>query len=138
MIADRKKKNQYIGLFLLHISGILCIISEFIPWTNEFSIFQLFHVQEITNHLIYLIPLIGGIVIVISALNITLFGKKSYKIWYIFLVVILNLLFYFLLDVFSNQGAYLWRYSGIYLVIFALLFLLFGMLFQFTSETSHS
>ena len=138
MITDGKKKKQFLGLIFLHISGILCIISEFVLWTNDFSIFQLFQLEEIINHLIYLIPLVGGLGILISALNIVIFNRKTYKFWYILLIIILNLLFYFLLEVFSNQGAYLWKYMGIYVIISALLFLLFGILFQFSASAENS
>ena len=138
MITDRKKKKQFLGLFLLHISGILCIISEFVLWTNEFSIFNLFQLEEIINNIIYLIPLVGGFGILISALNIAIFKRKNYKFWYILLVIILNLLFYFLLEVFSNEGAYLWRYLGIYTIISALLCLLFGILFQISASSENS
>ena len=92
MISDGKNKKQFLGLILLFISGILCIISEFVLWTNEFSVFQLFQLDEIINHIIYLIPLVGGIGIFISALNIVIFGRKTYKFWYILLVIILNLI----------------------------------------------
>ncbi|MHA1562730.1 MAG: hypothetical protein ACTSPA_11455 [Promethearchaeota archaeon] len=102
MITDGKKKKQFLGLFLLFISGILCIISEFVHWTNEFSIFQLFQLEGITN------------------------------------VIILNLIFYFLLELFSNQGAYLWRYLGIYMILSALLCLLFGILFQISASAENS
>jgi len=138
MITDGKNKKQFLGLILLHISGILCIISEFVLWTNEFSVFQLFQLQGITNHIIYLIPFVGGIGILISALNIVIFKRKTYKFWYILLVIILNLLFYFLLEVFSNQGAYLWRYLGIYMIIIALLCLLFGILLQISASAENS
>jgi len=138
MITDGKNKKQFLGLILLHISGILCVISEFVLWTNEFSVFQLFQLEEITNHIIYLIPLVGGIGILISALNIAIFKRKTYKFWYILLVIILNLLFYFLLEVFSNQGAYLWKYLGIYMIIFALLCLLFGILLQISASAENS
>jgi len=138
MITDGKKKKQFLGLIFLHISGILCIISEFVLWTNEFSMFQLFQLEGITNHLIYLIPLVGGSGILISALNIAIFRRKTHKFWYILLVIILNLLFYFLLEVFSNQGAYLWKYFGIYLIISALMCLLFGILFQFSASAENS
>ncbi len=137
MITDGKKKKQFLGLIFLHISGILCIISEFVLWTNEFSIFQLFRLEEITNNLIYLIPLVGGFGILISAVNITIFRRKTYKFWYVLLVIILNLLFYFLLEVFSNQGAYLWKYLGIYMIVSALMFLLFGILFQFSTSAEN-
>ena len=122
----------------MYISGILCIISEFVLWTNEFSVFQLFRLDDLTNHLIYLIPLVGGIGILISALNIVLFRRKTYKFWYVLLVIILNLLFYFLLEVFSNQGAYLWKYLGIYMIVSALLCLLFGILFQIGASAENS
>jgi len=138
MITDGKKKKQFLGLFLLFISGILCIISEFVHWTNEFSIFQLFQLEGITNHIIYLIPLLGGLGILISALNIAFFKRKTYKFWYILLVIILNLIFYFLLELFSNQGAYLWRYLGIYMILSALLCLLFGILFQISASAENS
>ena len=138
MINEGKKKKQFLGLIFLHLSGVLCIISEFVLWTNEFSIFQLFQLEEITNHLIYLIPIVGGFGILISALNIAIFKRKTYKFWYILLVIILNLLFYFLLEVFSNQGAYLWRYLGIYMIISALVCLLFGVLFQISASVENS
>ena len=138
MIPVVKNKKQLLGLILLFISSILCIISEFVLWTNEFSVFQLFQLDEITNHIIYLIPLVGGIGILISALNIVLFRRKTYKFWYILLVIILNLLFYFLLEVFSNQGAYLWRYFGIYMIIIALMCLLFGILLQISTSAENS
>ena len=138
MITDEKKKKQFLGLILLHISGILCIISEFVLWTNEFSVFQLFRLENLTNHLIYSIPLVGGLGILISAINIALFKRKTYKFWYVLLVIILNLLFYFLLEVFSNQGAYLWKYLGIYMIISALLCLLFGILFQISATAANS
>ncbi|QEE15996.1 hypothetical protein DSAG12_01824 [Promethearchaeum syntrophicum] len=136
MNTDGKKKKEFLGLILLNLSGILCIISEFILWTNEFSIFNLFQL-EIANSIIYLIPLVGGFGILLSALNIAIFKRKSYKFWYILLVIILNLLFYFLLEVFSNQGAYLWRYMGIYTTISALLCLLFGILFQINARAEN-
>jgi len=138
MITDGKKKKQFLGLFLLHISGILCVISEFVFWTNEFSIFNLSQLEEITNNIIYLIPLVGGLGILLCSLNIAIFRGKSYKFWNIFLVIILNLLFYFLLEVFSNEGAYLWRYMGIYTLISALLCLLFGILFQISARAENS
>jgi len=138
MITDGKKKKQFLGVFLLILSGFLCVISEFVLWTNEFSIFQLFQLEEIANNLIYLIPLLGGFGILICALNIALFKQKTYKFWYILLVIILNLIFYFLLEVFSNQGAYLWRYLGIYMILSALLCLLFGILFQISASAENS
>ena len=138
MITDGKNKKQFLGLILLFTSGILCVISEFVFWTNEFSVFQLFQLEDITNHIIYLIPLVGGFGILISALNIAIFKRKTYKFWYILLVIILNLLFYFLLEVFSNQGAYLWKYLGIYMIIFALLCLLFGILLQISASAENS
>ena len=138
MNTDGKKKKQFLGLIFLYISGILCIISEFVLWTNEFSVFQLFRLDDLINHLIYLIPLVGGIGILISALNIVLFRRKTYKFWYVLLVIILNLLFYFLLEVFSNQGAYLWKYLGIYMIVSALLCLLFGILFQIGASAENS
>ncbi len=138
MNTDGKKKKQFLGLIFLYISGILCIISEFVLWTNEFSVFQLFRLDDLTNHLIYIIPLVGGIGILISALNIVLFRRKTYKFWYVLLVIILNLLFYFLLEVFSNQGAYLWKYLGIYMIVSALLCLLFGILFQIGASAENS
>jgi len=138
MITEGKNKKQSLGLILLLISGILCIISEFVLWTNEFSVFQLFRLEGITNHIIYLIPLVGGIGILISALNITILKRKTYKFWYILLVIILNLLFYFLLEVFSNQGVYLWKYLGIYMIISALLCLLFGILLQISASAENS
>jgi hypothetical protein len=138
MITNGKIKKQFLGLFLLLLSGILCIISEFVHWTNDFSVFQLFQLEEITNNLIYLIPLVGGLGIFISALNIAIFNRKTYKFCYILLVIILNLLFYFLLEVFSNQGAYLWKYLGIYIIILALLCLLFGILLQISASAENS
>ena len=138
MITDGKKKKQLLGLIFLYISGILCVISEFVLWTNDFSVFQLFRLNDLTNHLIYLIPLVGGIGILISALNIVLFRRKTYKFSYILLVIILNLLFYFLLEVFSNQGAYLWKYLGIYMIVSALLCLLFGILFHIGASAENS
>jgi len=138
MITNGEKKKQFLGLIFLHLSGILCIISEFVFWTNDLSIFNLFQLEEITNNIIYLIPLVGGSGILLSALNIAIFKKKSYKLWYILLVILLNLLFYFLLEVFSNEGAYLWRYMGIYTLISALLCLLFGILFQISARAENS
>ncbi len=138
MITNGGKKKEFLGLIFLYLSGILCIISEFVFWTNEFSVFQLYRLEDITNHLIYLIPLVGGLGILISALNIALFKRKTYKFWYVLLVIILNLLFYFLLEVFSNQGAYLWKYLGIYMIISALLCLLFGILFQISATAENS
>lgn len=138
MIIDLKKKKQFLGQIFLYISGILCVISEFVLWTNEFSVFQLFRLEDITNHLIYLIPLVGGLGILISALNIALFRRKTYKFWYVLLVIILNLLFYYLLEVFSNQGAYLWKYLGIYMIVSALLCLLFGILFHIGASAENS
>ena len=137
MNTDVKKKKQFLGLIFLLLSGFLCIISEFVLWTNEFSIFNLFQL-EIANNIIYLIPLVGGFGILLCALNIAIFKQKSYKFWYILLVIILNLLFYFLLEVFSNEGAYLWKYLGIYTLISALLSLLFGILFQINARAENS
>ena len=138
MITEEKNKKQSLGLILLLISGILCILSEFVLWTNQFSVFQLFQLEGIINPIIYLIPLVGGIGILISALNIAILKRKTYKFWYILLVIILNLLFYFLLEVFSNQGAYLWKYLGIYMIISALLCLLFGILLQISASAENS
>jgi uncharacterized membrane protein len=127
-------KNKLVGGIMLVISGCLLFISEFSLMIGSYTTFELFQLSDLKeNFYIYLIPIICGIGICISGIGFQSEKKPIRNVLYIFSIISLNLIFYFLTEVFNAHGSFIWNYTAIYLIITSLMLMLFGFLFLFAT-----
>jgi hypothetical protein len=123
-----ENRVSFLGIFSLTLSGILIMVSEFMPWTGTYSAFEMFALFSYLGSMItYLFPFIATGLIFISVVGFLL-ANNFRKVGYLLLFLAADLLFIFLLQVIDYNGRYLWNYSGIYLAFLALILLLFGFI----------
>lgn len=123
-----ENRVSVLGIFSLTLSGILIIVSEFMPWTGAYTAFEMFELfYYLGSMIIYLFPFIATGLIFIAILGFLLTNKFR-KVGYLLLFLAADLFFIFLLQVIDYHGKYLWNYLGIYFAFSALILLLFGFI----------
>ena len=130
MIARKYSVPQI--LFLC--SGIISILAEFLNWTYEFSPWGFyFFFDQSAGAIIYLSPLIAGILICIAGPLMTRTESKLRYLYFIILLLALELTLSFLFEMFSVHDRFLWQYLGIYIQSLASGLLFFAIILQFSS-----
>ncbi len=102
------------------VGSILLIVSEFLPWFSEFSLFDayiLYTITAVEESFIFLFPLISGIICLIASLLVI--SNLEYKINSVIITLIgLGFLSLFLVDFIPGELFYLSKAGiGFYLCI---------------------
>lgn len=110
-------------------SGIILLISFFLPIINTYSLFDLIRIfSDIRLKLLYMVPILNAIFRIFIALFLPRFLKKR-KLWlYLLLIFDINITTLFLSDIFQEHNPYLWQNVAIYGFIFATVLYLIGFL----------
>ncbi|MCF2141333.1 MAG: hypothetical protein K9W44_14840 [Candidatus Lokiarchaeota archaeon] len=126
-------KNSLETLFVIRSmilgSGIILLISFFLPIINTYSLFDLIRIfSDIRLKLLYMVPILNAIFRIFIALFLPRFLKKR-KLWlYLLLIFDINITTLFLSDIFQEHNPYLWQNVAIYGFIFATVLYLIGFL----------
>ena len=107
---------QFTGI----IGSILIIISEFLPWFSQFSLFDayiLYTITKVEEAFLFLFPLISGIICLIA--SILILNNFEYKINSVIITFIgLGFLTFFLVEFIPGELFYLSKAGiGFYLCI---------------------
>ncbi|MHA1718639.1 MAG: hypothetical protein ACTSXK_03875 [Promethearchaeota archaeon] len=128
-------KTISIGALISMISGILLLISEFLPWIGDYNAIDLLKISVFdSNQLIYIFPIFAGSIIIIISVFLLYPAKKKKSIFIIYLLLLIlcfNLEIFFFSEIFSAHGTYVWQHPGIYFNILGLVGALIGLLYLY-------
>ena len=119
------------------IGSLILIVSEFLPWISEFSLFDiyiLFTITSVEESFIFVFPLISGIICLIASLLIII--NLEYKINSVIIACIgLGFLTLFLVDFIPGELFYLSKAGiGFYLCIAGFMVMIFHIILILISK----
>ncbi len=124
--------RKYLDFRLFGLTGsILMIVSEFIPWYTEYSLFVMYVILtevEIETAFLYLFPLISGIICLLG--SILIIHNIELKINSVIVIFIgLGFLLLFFIDFIPNELVYLANASiGFYLCVAGFLLMIIALI----------
>ncbi|MHA1339522.1 MAG: hypothetical protein ACTSRZ_05195 [Promethearchaeota archaeon] len=143
-IKNKAKHNRskIFIIFFLQISGLILLISEFVPWISELyspwtiiiGVPTLFE-----SYYFYILPLISAVIIFIVTFIILIKKIFNNTALYLTLFLAMGIYLIFLIEMLSEHGSYLYNSPGLFLGIVGLSILFFGILWLLNySGEAHS
>ena len=123
------KKESVSGSLIVIMSGLIIIAAQFVNWTANETALDLFQLSsfEIQFYL-YIVPMISGVIICIVGVLLVIENTFFKKLSFILIIIVLNLLFFFLAEAIGYHGKYIWNYNGIYVFIIGCALFFIGLL----------
>ena len=125
MVTSLEKSNFSVMRSILFIcEGFGLIISIFLQWIGNYSLFELFlFANQYQYNYTYIFPVIAGVLLIITIClkNIPSFKPKISPLMQIIIVIIVfNLEIYFFTVIFNEHGQFIWQYPGLYVNLLSL------------------
>jgi uncharacterized membrane protein YedE/YeeE len=124
------KKESLIGATIIISSGIIILISQFVDWSAGLNALELYRLASFERKFyIYIVPLASGIIVCIIGILLAFDNRVLKKIAFVLIIIVLNLLFFFLAEALDYHGIYIWNYMGIYIIIVGSVCFFIGLLY---------
>ena len=131
--------RQIYSPLLFALGGVIICVTEFLPWGMDISPFALYQISlNSPSVLVLLFPLISGLILLGDV--VFLFSSRTaFRILFIIMLFFaLGFDFIFISNMLNLNGAYLWKYSGIYVLIGGIIEIFIVFLLKFSSPMQKS
>lgn len=123
------KKEGVSGSFIIILSGVVILAAQFVNWTANETALDLFELASFDiQFYLYIVPLFSGVIICIIGVLLVFENTVFKKLSFILIIIVLNLLFFFLAEAIGYHGKYIWNYNGIYVLIIGCALFFIGLL----------